>query len=153
MHGARVVWTATGDFAAGRYSRAHEWHFDGGAVVPASSSPSVVPLPFSDPAGVDPEEAFVASLASCHMLWFLDLARRGGFVAIAYEDAAAGQMAKVDGRLCITRVTLRPRVAWAVGAGPDRARESALHHAAHKECFIANSVRTEIVIDLEGETE
>jgi organic hydroperoxide reductase OsmC/OhrA len=86
------------------------------------------------------------------MLWFLDLARRAGFVAIAYEDAAEGQMAKVDGRLCITRVTLRPRVVWAAGGGPDRAGESALHHAAHKECFIANSVRTEIVIDLEGET-
>lgn len=151
MHGARVVWTASGDFAAGRYSRAHHWHFDGGAVVAASSSPSVVPLPFSDPAGVDPEEAFVASLASCHMLWFLDLARRAGFVAESYEDAAEGKMARVEGRLCIARVTLRPRVAWKVR--PDRATESALHHAAHKECFIANSVRTEIVIDLEGETE
>ena len=150
MHGARIVWTANGDFAKGQYSRAHEWHFDGGTVVPASSSPSVVPLPFSDAAAVDPEEAFVASLSSCHMLWFLDLARRAGFVAERYEDHAHGVMERKEGRLSITRVTLRPRVIWRVA--PDRDREAALHHAAHEECFIANSVRTEIAIELEGET-
>lgn len=148
MHGAKIVWKVDGDFSKGQYSRAHQWHFDGGAVVPASSSPSVVPLPFSDAAGVDPEEAFVASLSSCHMLWFLDLARRAGFVAESYEDSAMGVMQKVDGRLCITRVTLRPRVVWAVA--PGREKEAALHHAAHEECFIANSVKTEIVIDLES---
>lgn len=149
MHGARIVWTAKGDFAKGKYSRAHEWQFDGGTVVPASSSPSVVPAPYSEASGVDPEEAFVASLASCHMLWFLDLARRAGYVATDYEDAAEGVMEHVDGRLCITRVTLRPRTRWSVA--PDRQTEAALHHAAHEECFIANSVRTEIVILLEGD--
>lgn len=156
MHGARVIWKAEGDIASGRYSRAHEWHFDGGAVVAASSSPAVVPLPFSNPAGVDPEEAFVASLASCHMLWFLDLARRAGFLPLAYEDHAEGRMERVGGRLWITHVTLRPRVTWDASPAvmaPDRKTEAALHHAAHEDCFIANSVRTEIVIDLEGETE
>jgi organic hydroperoxide reductase OsmC/OhrA len=156
MHGARVIWKATGDVATGRYSRAHEWHFDGGAVVRASSSPAVVPLPFSDPEGVDPEEAFVASLSSCHMLWFLDLARRAGFVPLTYEDQAEGRMEREGGRLWITQVTLRPRVTWGFENGavaPDRKTEAALHHAAHQECFIANSVKTEIVIDLEGETE
>ena len=150
MHGARIVWKAEGDFASGRYSRAHEWHFDGGAVVPASSSPSVVPLPFSNESAVDPEEAYVASLSSCHMLWFLDLARRAGFVVRRYEDDAKGQMERVSGKLCISRVTLRPRVQWEMA--PSKDREAALHHAAHEECFIANSVRTEIVIDLQGET-
>ena len=146
-HGARILWKVTGDFAAGTYSRAHEWHFDGGAVIRASSSPSVVPVPLSDVTGVDPEEAFVASLSSCHMLWFLDLARRAGFVAESYLDAAEGKMAKQDGKLWISVVTLRPRVTWAVA--PSREREAGLHHAAHKECFIANSVKTEIRFELE----
>lgn len=150
MHGARVVWRNDGEFADGRYSRAHQWHFDGGAVVAASSSPAVVPLPMSDAAGVDPEEAFVAALSSCHMLWFLDMARRGGFVADAYDDAATGKMGKRDGRICMVSVTLRPRVVWSVA--PDAATEAGLHHAAHEACFIANSVKTEIIIDLQGET-
>lgn len=146
-HGAKIVWRCEGDFARGQYSRAHEWQFDGGAVVPASSSPSVVPLPFSNPAGVDPEEAFVASLSSCHMLWFLDLARRAGFQATDYVDDAQGVMERVDGKLQITCVTLSPRVRWT--KAPSRAEEEALHHAAHEECFIANSVRTKIDIRLE----
>ncbi|MFN3824758.1 MAG: OsmC family protein [Pseudorhodobacter sp.] len=144
MHGARVIWKASGDFASGRYSRAHHWAFDGGAVVPASASPSVVPLPWSDAAGVDPEEAYVAALSSCHMLWFLDLARRAGLVAVAYEDDATGEMRTEAGRAWVARVTLRPRVTW--GIAPDAPTETALHHAAHDQCFIANSVRTEIVI-------
>jgi len=143
-HGARVIWKASGDFASGRYLRAHHWAFDGGAVVSASSSPSVVPLPWSDAAGVDPEEAYVAALSSCHMLWFLDLARRAGLVATAYEDDAIGEMRTEGGRAWIARVTLRPHVTWA--AAPDAKTETALHHAAHDQCFIANSVRTEIVI-------
>ena len=154
MHGARIVWQNTGDFAAGDYSRAHTWHFDGGAVVAASSSPLLVALPWSDAAAVDPEEAFIAALSSCHMLWFLDLARRAGFVASGYTDTATGVMAKRDGRVCITDVTLRPRVDWSVApdAAPDAATESQLHHAAHTACFIANSVTTHIHIDLQGET-
>lgn len=150
MHGATVVWQNEGDFAAGGYSRAHAWHFDGGAVVAASSSPAVVPLPLSDAAAVDPEEAFIAALSSCHVLWFLDLAPRAGFVADTYTDAATGRMGMRDGRLCITEVVLRPKVVWSVA--PDAAAEARLHHAAHDACFIANSVTTEIHIDLQGET-
>ena len=148
-YAATVRWTraASDDFAKGRYSRAHQWAFDGGAVVSASSSPQVVPLPFSDAAGVDPEEAFVASLSSCHMLFFLDFARRGGFVVEAYSDEAEGVMAKRDdGRMAMTLVTLRPRVTWG-GEAPDVASLEALHHKAHEACFIANSVTCEVRIE------
>src|SRR5689334_23902252 len=108
-------------FAKGQYSRAHEWAFDGGTVVPASASPHIVPAPWSDPAGVDPEEAFVASLASCHMLFFVDLARRAGFVVDSYVDEAEGTLDKrADGRMAMTRVTLHPRVTWG-GDAPDEA--------------------------------
>ena len=146
---ATIRWTrATSDeFAKGRYSRAHQWVFDGGAVVPASSSPHVVPLPFSDPAGVDPEEAFVASLSSCHMLFFLDFARRGGFVAEAYADEAEGVMGKrADGRMAMIAVTLRPRVTWG-GVAPDAEALARLHHTAHEACFIANSVTCDVGIE------
>lgn len=135
-------------FTDNRYSRAHTWHFDGGTVVPASSSPAVVPLPMSDPSAVDPEEAFVASLASCHMLWFLSIAAQRGHVVDAYTDEASGVMARNPaGRLAMTRVTLRPRVAFGGETLPDRATLDALHHAAHAECFIAASIRSEIVIE------
>src|SRR5271157_5970236 len=101
-------------FTDGKYSRAHQWTFDGGAVVPASSSPSVVRAPFSDPAGVDPEEALVAALSSCHMLFFLDFAKRAGFVVDSYDDKAEGSMSKgPDGRIAVTLVTLRPQVVFA----------------------------------------
>lgn len=146
-HSATVHWQCEGDFLAGRYSRAHVWSFDGGAVVPASSSPHVVPVPLSDAAAVDPEEAFVASLASCHMLWFLDIAARHGQRVQSYADEAVGVMAKNDdGRLAMTEVRLRPRVVF---AGPPPAREAidAMHHAAHEACFIAASVRTRIVVE------
>ncbi|MBA3296934.1 MAG: OsmC family protein [Acidobacteria bacterium] len=147
---ANVRWTrsAADAFAAGRYSRAHEWAFDGGAVVPASASPHVVPAPFSDAAGVDPEEAFVASLASCHMLFLLDFARRAGFVIDSYTDEADGVLGKLpDGRMAMTRVTLRPRVAWGGDKVPDAAAIAELHHKAHEACFIANSVTTEVVVE------
>ncbi|HSV71249.1 MAG TPA: OsmC family protein [Methylibium sp.] len=142
---ATIAWQR-GDaaFTDQHYSRAHRWRFDGGAEVPASSSPRVVPLPWSDPAGVDPEEAFVASLASCHMLWFLSLAAERGWVVDRYTDEASGVMAKnAEGRLAMTVVTLRPAVAFA-GAPPALPDFEALHHAAHEQCFIANSVRTEV---------
>ena len=145
-HTATVRWSASPgeEFARGQYSRAHEWVFDGGAVVRASASPMIVPAPWSDAAAVDPEEAFVASLAACHMLFFLDFARRSGAVVTAYEDAAEGAMAKGDdGRVRITRVTLRPKIEFA-GAMPDL---EALHHAAHEACFIANSVTCEVVVE------
>ncbi|HTL67568.1 MAG TPA: OsmC family protein [Lacunisphaera sp.] len=135
----------TQPFLDNRYTRAHVWRFDGGVEVPASSSPSVVPLPMSRADAVDPEEAFVASLSSCHMLWFLSIAAKRRFVVDAYEDAAEGVMEKdADGKLAMTRVTLRPLVTFSGAARPDAAQLAALHHAAHEECFIANSVRTEV---------
>jgi organic hydroperoxide reductase OsmC/OhrA len=142
---ASVHWQRQGQpFTDNRYSRRHVWHFDGGASVPASSSPSVVRLPMSDPAGVDPEEAFIASLSSCHMLWFLDLARQAGWVVDDYRDDAVGSMSRnAAGRLAMTTVTLRPAVAFA-GPAPDRAALDKLHHDAHDACFIANSVTTDV---------
>lgn len=135
-------------FTDNRYSRAHVWRFDGGAVVPASSSPAVVPLPLSDAAAVDPEEAFIASLSSCHMLWFLSLAAKRGYTVDSYTDEAGGVMAKnAAGKLAMTVVTLRPRVTFSGAIIPDRAALDSLHHAAHAECFIAASIRSEIVIE------
>jgi organic hydroperoxide reductase OsmC/OhrA len=146
---AAIRWTRdpSTDFAKGQYSRAHEWAFDGGAVVPASPSPHVVPAPWSDQAGVDPEEAFVASLSSCHMLFFVDFARRAGFVIDSYVDEAEGVLEKrSDGKIAMTRVTLRPRIAWN-GTPPDEAAIADLHHRAHDACFIANSVKTEVRVE------
>lgn len=135
-------------FTDNRYSRAHLWRFDGGAVVPASSSPAVVPLPMSDAAAVDPEEAFVASLSSCHMLWFLALAAKRGYTVDSYADDASGVMEKNPaGRLAMTSVTLRPLVEFSGAKLPDRAALDALHHAAHAECFIAASIRSEVRLE------
>ncbi len=148
---ATIRWSRTGDgaegFAKGQYSRGHEWAFDGGLTVPAGPSPHIVPDPWGNPAGVDPEEAFVASLSSCHMLFFVDFARRAGFVIDAYVDEAEGVLDKRgDGRMAMTRVTLRPRVTWA-GEAPDAAALADLHHRAHEACFIANSVTTEVTVE------
>lgn len=142
---ATVSWQRNGAvFTDNKYSRAHQWKFDGGAVVPGSSSPHSVRLPFSDASAVDPEEAFIASLSSCHMLWFLSLAARRGFVVDSYEDAAVGVLAKnADGKLAMTVVTLRPLTAFA-GKQPTREELDSLHHQAHEECFIATSVRSEV---------
>ena len=128
-------------FTDNRYSRGHQWSFDGGVTLRASSSPHVVPR-YSDPAGVDPEEAFIAALSSCHMLTFLHLAARAGLVVDAYDDTAEGVMAKTGGKVWVSVVTLRPWVRWA--AAPEMEVQAALHHAAHEECFIANSVKTEL---------
>jgi organic hydroperoxide reductase OsmC/OhrA len=147
---AIVRWKRGADdaFAQGRYSRAHEWAFDGGAVVPASASPHVVPKPYSDEAGVDPEEAFIASLSSCHMLFVLDFARRAGFVVDSYEDRAEGVMEKnAEGRIAITRVMLRPHIAWGGNKQPEAAALADLHHKAHEACFIANSVTTKVTVE------
>jgi organic hydroperoxide reductase OsmC/OhrA len=143
---ATIRWSRGGQpFADGCYSRAHAWSFDGGVEVPASSSPHVVPLPFSRADAVDPEEAFVASLASCHMLWFLDLAQRAGWVVDDYTDAAEGVMAKnAEGRLAMTVVTLRPRVSFGGATQPTPAELDVLHHRAHQRCFIASSVKTDV---------
>ena len=135
------------DFSRGQYSRAHSWEFDGGLTVPASPSPHVVPAPWNDPSGVDPEEAFVASLSSCHMLFFVDFARRDGFVVDSYIDEAKGLLEKrTDGKIAMTRVTLHPRVTWG-GNPPAEAAIADLHHRAHEACFIANSVNTEVKIE------
>src|SRR4029450_10235166 len=146
LHTASIRWQR-GDaaFTDGRYSRAHTWAFDGGAVVPASSSPHVVRVPMSDPSAVDPEEAFVASLSSCHMLWFLGIACREGWCVDSYEDDANGRMARnADGTLVIDVVTLRPRVRFAGSSVPDTGTLERMHHEAHTECFIANSVKCEV---------
>jgi organic hydroperoxide reductase OsmC/OhrA len=141
-----VTW-ASGDapFVGGRYSRAHVWEFDGGTVVRASSSPDVVPVPYSDAAAVDPEEALVASLASCHMLWFLSIAAKRGFRVQTYRDQASGVLGPGGGgKLCMTSVTLRPHVVFRAGHELEAETVLAMHEEAHGECYIANSVTTQI---------
>ena len=136
------------DFAANRYSRRHSLRFDGGAELAGSSSPHVVPLPWSDVAAVDPEEMFVASLSSCHMLWFLSLAAKDGWRVDRYEDRAVGVMARnAEQRVAMTVVTLRPKVDFGGERTPAAGEVQALHQAAHHECFIANSVKTEVRIE------
>ena len=145
-HKATIRWKRTSaDFLKGKYSREHTWTFDGGATVSASPSPSVVPVPFSNPALVDPEEAFVASVSSCHMLTFLYLASKQGFIVDAYDDEAVGVMTKNDGGVpWISAITLHPRIAYGGERRPTPAEEDHLHHAAHEQCFIANSIKTEV---------
>jgi organic hydroperoxide reductase OsmC/OhrA len=146
---ATVEWQR-GDaaFTDKRYSRAHTWRFDGGAVVRGSSSPHSVPLPWSDAGAVDPEEAFVASLSSCHMLWFLSIAAARGYRVDDYRDEAVGTMARNgEGRMAMTRVRLRPAVTFSGEPRPSPAEMAAMHHEAHEQCFIANSVRTEVTCE------
>jgi organic hydroperoxide reductase OsmC/OhrA len=142
---ATISWQRQGAvFTDQKYSRAHRWQFDGGAVVAASSSPHVVRLPYSDASAVDPEEAFVASLSSCHMLFFLSLAAGKGLVIDSYEDQALGTMEKnAAGRVAMTVVTLRPKVVFS-GRQPTPEELADLHHRSHEECFIASSVKTEV---------
>lgn len=148
-HKATLRWKATGpDFLKGRYSREHTWTFDGGVVVPASASPSVVPAPWSNPAHVDPEEAFVASISSCHLLTFLYLASRQGFQIDSYDDEAVGVMAKNEtGVPWVSRVTLHPRIVYNGTRRPTPTEEEKLHHLAHAQCFIARSVKTEVLVE------
>lgn len=138
-------------FADGKYSRAHEIAFDGGITIAGSSSPHVVKLPLSREDAVDPEEMLVAALSSCHMLTFLDLARRAGFVVDAYVDQAEGVMGKDErGRIAITQVKLNPQIAWSGEKQPAPEEIRELHHKAHELCFIANSFRGDVAI-AEGE--
>jgi len=141
-----VEWTRAGaTFTDDRYSRSHRWLFDGGVEVPASSSPHIVPLPMSVAAAVDPEEAFVASLSSCHMLWFLSIAARRRFIVDSYQDHAVGIMGKdAAGRLAMTQVTLRPEAQFSGARRPAADEVLEMHHEAHEQCFIANSVKTEV---------
>jgi organic hydroperoxide reductase OsmC/OhrA len=147
IHRATIAWRSDGEYLSGRYSRRHEWRFDGGASVIGSSSPDVVPVPMSDPAGVDPEEALVASVSSCHMLWFLSLAQARGLDVESYTDEAEGVMGRLaPGKIGLTKITLRPAIAF-TGPPPDPALLDRLHHDAHERCFIANSLKTEIVVE------
>jgi len=143
---ATIEWDRAGArFTDNRYSRGHTWRFDGGVEVPASSSPHSVRLPFSRGDAVDPEEAFVAALSSCHMLWFLSIAANRGFCVDRYVDEAQGLMAtNAAGKLAITEVTLRPRVVFVGDPAPSSAEIRAMHAEAHAECFIANSVTTDV---------
>jgi len=146
---ATVAWVRPGGakFTDNRYSRAHEWRFDGGTVVPASSSPLVVPPPLSNTAAVDPEEAFVASLSACHMLFFLFHAAKKGFVIERYEDVAVGTMGKnAEGRTAMLNVVMRPRITWE-GRSPSAEELDAMHHQSHLDCYIANSVKTDVTIE------
>jgi organic hydroperoxide reductase OsmC/OhrA len=146
---ASIAW-ARGDakFTDNRYSRGHTWRFDGGIEVPASSAPSSVRLPFSVAEAVDLEEALVASASSCHMLTFLYLAAKAGFVVDAYEDDAVGTMAKNErGKLFVSRITLRPAIAFGGDKRPTAEELDALHHQAHEECYIANSILSEIAVE------
>ena len=145
LHVASIRWTCEGDFAKGQYARSHLMKFDGGATVTAAASPANVPGPYTDASAIDPEEALVAAVASCHMLWFLDLARRAGLVVDSYSDDAKGHLTG-GSKPFIDRIDLYPRTTWA-GDCPDPSTISDLHHAAHENCFIANSVRAEIVVN------
>lgn len=148
-HQAVIHWRNTGpDFLGRRYSRDHLWRFDGGLEVPASPSPLVVAAPWSNAASIDPEEAFVASVASCHMLWFLHMAVDAGVEVAQYEDRAVGSLTGNErGRLWISRIILHPRIEWIGPRRPTPGEVRDLHHRAHEECFIANSIRTEVLIE------
>lgn len=148
-HRATINWRRTSpDFLLGKYSREHTWSFDGGVTVPASSAPSVVPVPYSNPAAVDPEEAFVASVSSCHMLSFLYVACKQGFEIDSYADEAIGHMTRNEkGIPWVGTVVLNPRIAFSGRRIPTAEELEHLHHQAHEQCFIANSIKTEIKVN------
>lgn len=148
QHKATIEWNrGSAEFLKGRYSREHTWRFDGGLSVAASSSPSVVPVPWSNIAAIDPEEAYVASIASCHMLTFLHVARLGGFDVESYQDEAVGHMAPNEKRVpWVATVILNPKIGYTGDKRPSHEEEAHLHHLAHEQCFIAQSVKTEIKV-------
>lgn len=143
-----IEWSRNDErFTDNRYSRSHRWVFDGGAEIAASSSPSIVPIPLSDASAVDPEEAFVASLSSCHMLWFLSIAAKEGYRVDRYVDQAIGEMGtNSEGKTVVKTVRLRPVIDWD-GDSPGESIITEMHAAAHHECFIANSVLTTVIIE------
>ena len=148
---SKVSWARASDesYIDNKYSRGHEWGFDGGATVAASSSPHIVPLPYSVEANVDPEEAFIASLSSCHMLFFLSMAAKRKYVVDSYVDNAVGLMEKgSNGKILMTTVTLRPHVQFSGEKKPTMEILEKMHHQAHDQCFIANSVKTKIVTEI-----
>ncbi len=145
----RISWKKNVEeaFVDNKYSRFHTWVFDGGIELAASSSPHVVPLPMSDESAVDPEEAFIASLSSCHMLWFLSLAAEKDFIIESYEDNAEGVLGKnEEGKLAMTNVILKPKVNFGSRHTPSQGQIDELHHLAHEKCFIATSVKTKITV-------
>lgn len=146
---ATITWERGNQaFTDNRYSRGHRWTFDGGAEVPASSSPSIVPVPMSVASNVDPEEALVASVSSCHMLFFLSFAAKRGFTVDSYVDRASGIMDKnSEGRMAMTRITLRPEVVFSGERKPAREDIERMHHDSHEACFIANSLKSDIVVE------
>ena len=146
---AKIVWKVDSPdtFSKGRYTRGHSWSFDGGTVVPASSSPHAVRVPFSVEEAIDPEEALVAAASSCHMLSFLWVASRKGFTLESYEDDAVGEMTKTDaGKEWISKITLNPTIVW-IGDAPSQEQLAELHHEAHEVCYIANSIKSEVVVN------
>ena len=148
-HTATIRWQRNApNFLKGQYSREHSWTFDGGVTIAASPSPSVVPAPWSNPTNVDPEEAFVAAIASCHMLTFLWLASKDGYEIDSYEDQAVGTMTKNhQGVPWVSLVKLQPKIVYGGDKQPQGGEIDRLHHLAHEQCFIANSVKTEIVVE------
>ena len=150
-HHATITWHSevpAAEFTRGKYSREHVWTFDGGATVAGSASPSVVPLPWSSASAVDPEEAFVAAVSSCHMLTFLYLASKQGFALTRYSDPAVGVVTKgANGVPWVSKITLRPELAWVGDKRPTAEQLAELHHHAHEQCFIACSIKTEVVVE------
>jgi organic hydroperoxide reductase OsmC/OhrA len=146
---AEISWKRQGaEFTDNRYSRGHEWSFDGGVKIMASASPLSAPVPYSVVEAVDPEEALVASAASCHMLWFLSIAAKRGIVVESYTDKAKGIMEKnPEGKMAITRIILRPEIEFSIDRAPSAEELQSLHNSAHDKCYIANSLRSEIVVE------
>ena len=146
---ATVDWRLDGDFASRRYSRVHTLSFEAGLTVPGTAGPANANPRYGRPDALDPEQAFTASISACHMLWFLDFAARGGFLVEAYRDEAEGTLAPgPEGKQMMTRVVLRPRIEFAGDRRPTPEDLAHLHHQAHEACFIANSVKTEVVIEV-----
>jgi organic hydroperoxide reductase OsmC/OhrA len=147
---ATIRWQrGTDSFIDDKYSRGHEWEFDGGITVAASASPDIVPLPMSVAENVDPEEAFVASLSSCHMLFFLAIAAKSGYVIDDYTDEASGRLEENDeGKMVITKIVLRPNATYSGERIPDREKIERMHRLAHEHCFIANSVKSEVTTEI-----
>jgi organic hydroperoxide reductase OsmC/OhrA len=148
-HTATVSWArGYAAFTDNKYSRRHVLRFDGGVEVPGSSSPHSVPVPYTSVEAVDPEEAFVASISSCHMLWFLSIAAKRGFRVDSYDDDAEGTLEPDrDGNVSMTRVVLRPRIAFSGAKTPSTADIAAMHEEAHHRCYIANSVKTVVEVE------
>jgi organic hydroperoxide reductase OsmC/OhrA len=150
-YSAQVFWTKQDSerFIDNQYSRGHEWRFGGGSIIQASSSPHIVPLPLSVAANVDPEEAFIASLSSCHMLFFLSIAAKKRWSVEQYCDNAIGIMEEnVEGKVAMTKVVLRPKVTFSSGTQPTLQQLEQAHHQSHQQCFIANSVKTVVTTEV-----